>query len=304
MSRRSDGSVELRLTAGEVALILEDLAADGVLIEKMRGIRPGDDCVAAALEADLEELLDAIAASANHCEDRDSTSQLDALLDRLVKAHLGKRVSSAGLAHVEDTKQPAGVREEPSYVLQLRIELLEIDPPVWRRIQVPEGSTLWDLHVAIQDAMGWTDSHLHEFTFLETLDRVGLPFDDDQHRTIPGWRQRVDRYRSHHAPLALYQYDFGESWRHEVRFEAFVRRDGRRSYPRCLAGARRCPPEGCGGSLGYAEFLEAVMDPDHAENEAFHAWAGGPFDPEAYAPARVRFSDPKKRLHRVLQDRP
>lgn len=49
-------------------------------------------------------------------------------------------------------------------IYQFKITLEEVGPTIWRRIQVPESYSFWDLHVAIQDAMGWRDSHLHEFT--------------------------------------------------------------------------------------------------------------------------------------------
>ena len=52
---------------------------------------------------------------------------------------------------------------DKSTILQLRIELQDVQPLVWRRIQLPGDCTFWDLHVAIQSAFGWNDSHLHEF---------------------------------------------------------------------------------------------------------------------------------------------
>jgi hypothetical protein len=47
--------------------------------------------------------------------------------------------------------------------ISLRIELLHIQPLIWRRLLVPSSISLPDLHLAIQGAMGWTDSHLHQF---------------------------------------------------------------------------------------------------------------------------------------------
>jgi hypothetical protein len=38
--------------------------------------------------------------------------------------------------------------------LQFLVVLLQTNPLVWRRIQVPGDYSFWDLHVAIQDAMG------------------------------------------------------------------------------------------------------------------------------------------------------
>ena len=55
------------------------------------------------------------------------------------------------------------MKNQYNKVYQFKITLEELDPPIWRRIQVPETYSFWDLHVAIQDAMGWTDSHLHQF---------------------------------------------------------------------------------------------------------------------------------------------
>ena len=51
----------------------------------------------------------------------------------------------------------------PKRIYQFKIKLQGITPTIWRRIQVPETYSFWDLHVAIQDAMGWLDYHLHLF---------------------------------------------------------------------------------------------------------------------------------------------
>lgn len=53
--------------------------------------------------------------------------------------------------------------KKPTMIYQFKITLAGVKPPIWRRIQVPESYTFWDLHVAIQDAMGWLDCHLHQF---------------------------------------------------------------------------------------------------------------------------------------------
>ena len=64
-------------------------------------------------------------------------------------------------------------------VYQFKITLKGIKPPIWRRIQVPENYTFWDLHVAIQDSMGWEDYHLHEFEILDPSKglkvNIGIP---------------------------------------------------------------------------------------------------------------------------------
>lgn len=79
--------------------------------------------------------------------------------------------------------------------------------------------------------------------------------------------------------------DFGDSWRHEVLFEGQSEPIEGQDYPRCIEGAGACPPEDVGGVVGYAEFLAALADPDHAEHKNLQAWSGGGFSPDAFDPA-------------------
>jgi hypothetical protein len=118
--------------------------------------------------------------------------------------------------------------ERPACVHQFLIVLSGTDPLVWRRIQVPETYSFWDLHVAIQDAMGWLDYHLHEFRVLNVQERrvvsMGIPTDEDpEERPVkPGWRVSVSDFfgdRSHHALPSLYVYDFGDDWEHLLVYE-------------------------------------------------------------------------------------
>ena len=98
---------------------------------------------------------------------------------------------------------------------------------------------------------------------------------------------------------ARYLYDFGDDWRHLVALEDVLPR-GAVKYPRCVAGARACPPEDCGGVHGFAEFLEAIADPRHPEHAELLRWVGGRYAPEAFNPAGVKFSDPKRRWKRAF----
>lgn len=189
---------------------------------------------------------------------------------------------------------------EPT-VLQFRITLQDIRPLVWRRIQVLDNATFWDLHVAIQDAMGWSDAHLHEFRVV-SLDGsedeyIGIPDDWDSkvHPVLAGWEVRVRDYldlkRNH---IMSYLYDFGDSWEHCIEFEGEHEKTASR-YPICLAGERACPPEDVGGVTGYAHFLAAIRDPSHPEGEALLEWVGGTFDPTKFEAKAVKFSNPKSR---------
>ena len=73
------------------------------------------------------------------------------------------------------------------------------------------------------------------------------------------------------------------------------------TYPRCVSGARRCPPEDCGGVHGYAEFLRTIADRNHPEHESTLQCAGGTFHPDAFDPRAVVFDDPRKRRKKAFE---
>ena len=207
-------------------------------------------------------------------------------------------------------RKPAARRARPKLVHQFLIVLTGIDPLVWRRIQVPEAYSFWDLHVAIQDAMGWLDYHLHEFRLLDADEQhvvsIGIPTDDDpeDRPVIPGWEVPLSRFfdrRGWHAPHASYAYDFGDDWEHVLVHEGMESAEPSLTYPRCVSGARRCPPEDCGGVHGYAEFLEAITDADHPEHASMIQWSGGAYDPNAFDPEAVVFDDPRKRWKKAFE---
>jgi hypothetical protein len=193
---------------------------------------------------------------------------------------------------------------EQEFVLRFRIELLGVEPPVWRRIEVPEDYSFWDLHVAIQDAMGWEDYHLHAFRVVGSELVFGIPDEegDDPFDTQPGWEFQIRDFFSQGTPLAVYEYDYGDSWTHEIRLEAFHPVDKEIIYPRCLEGSRRCPPEDCGGIHGYRNFLRVIADPSDPEHESMLEWIGGPFDPEDFDPTRIHFDDPAERWRIAFED--
>lgn len=187
---------------------------------------------------------------------------------------------------------------------QFKVTLLGIDPPVWRRILVPAKYSFWDLHVAIQDAMGWLDYHLHAFRIRRKhksrLSEIGIP-DDFSDNVEPGWEVALADIFSEPGQTAAYEYDYGDGWEHEVLMEGILLKDKGGTYPRCVDGARACPPEDCGGVSGYEELLEILDDPNHADFEGMNTWLRShaknyhPFNPDSFDPAQVCFDNPKKR---------
>jgi len=200
-------------------------------------------------------------------------------------------------------------RTQPEFVHQFLIVLSGTDPLVWRRIQVPLTYSFWDLHVAIQDAMGWFDYHLHEFRLLDGRDKIktiGIPIDEepDQQPRTPSWRVHVSEYfnhRQYHPLPALYVYDFGDDWEHTLVYEGEQPIDETATYPPCAAGGGRCPPEDCGGIHSYIEFLAAIGDAAHSEHESSIEWAGDAHDPDAFDPTSVVFDDPLKRWKKAFE---
>jgi prevent-host-death family protein len=198
-------------------------------------------------------------------------------------------------------QRPKPLKTDYIQVYQFKITLNGIRPPIWRRIQVPSNYTFWDLHIAIQDAMGWFDCHLHEFYVnkpsSDDQERIGIPlevdmeFDEEAIRNA-GWKHQISHYLSLQNPKAIYVYDFGDGWEHTITLEKVLPREKGKIYPLCLKGKRACPPEDCGGVWGYKNLLEVIADPDHEEYDARMEWLGEDFDPEAFDVSLVKFDDP------------
>ncbi len=167
-------------------------------------------------------------------------------------------------------------------VYAIKVTLLGIRPPIWRRFLVESDITLGQLHSTLQIVMGWTNSHLHKFMVQKRnqADRARL---GDLIR-LPGSK-------------LLYEYDFGDGWQHELLLEEIL--NGDESFHRtCVAGARCCPPEDCGGPYGFRELLDALNDTSHPEHDFLCDWLEDDFDAEHFSTEEVN-----RRLHRQRPSR-
>jgi len=172
-------------------------------------------------------------------------------------------------------------------VARLTVTLLDTEPAVWRRIEVPLGSTFAELHTFLNVAMGWQDYHLHEFGYGDRLvggpelnDGTGPEVENEEVLTL------ADVLAEGHRMLS-YIYDFGDDWRHTVNIDAVKDAEPGVFYPRCVDGARACPPEDVGGAHGYADFVDAMADPRHPEHADQALWfeevcGADTFEPEAF----------------------
>ena len=174
-------------------------------------------------------------------------------------------------------------------IARMRIELQDIEPKVWRRVDVPLSSTLAALHEIIQVTMGWHDAHLFEFRIGDRI--YGGPDSDEEMYDRRVYQARSTRLQSLVARGVgrfLYIYDFGDSWQHDIVIEEVRNGEADIDYPVFIDGARRCPPEDVGGPPGFMDFLEAALNPAHAEHRRMIEWYGGPFDPRDFNDKRVQ----------------
>ena len=165
-------------------------------------------------------------------------------------------------------------------IYQLKVTLKDSKPPIWRRILVRGDISLAKLHQILQIAMGWEDSHLHQFIVDGTS--YGEPDPEYRDEMKSERRVKLNQVAPHEKDRFTYEYDFGDSWEHQIVVEKILAPDPGAHYPVCVAGKRACPPEDCGGVWGYGSLLEAISDPANPEHEEMLEWVGEDFDPEAF----------------------
>jgi hypothetical protein len=283
LSRRARRIAELATSAGEDEWVLDVPSEDleylsdflgGVIAQDAPGAPQLVEAASALLRARTEEFT---LEWFDDGENLDPAPRSSSLLMRAVD-HLR--------AGAEKREQRSARRKRGSgkrSIYQIKVTLQGVRPPIWRRLEVSSDIKLARLHDAIQAAMGWTDSHLHEFD--ANGDRFGVP--EGAYDEVEDERKvRLDELLENPKDRLKYLYDFGDGWEHTVTLEKILPlpKGKKQPRPRCTGGRRACPPEDCGGPWGYRSMLEALADPRHPEHAELRDWLGRGFDPEAFEP--------------------
>lgn len=202
-------------------------------------------------------------------------------------------------------------------VYQFKCTLLDTKPPVWRKLQVPESYTFYDLHVAIQDAMDWLDYHLHCFRIpgigtSEYIAHIECPWGEPWEMD-PNWLFTTDvpikDFLKKPSDRAIYRYDYGDNWEMNVSLEKILPKTKNATYPVCLGGKLAAPPEDCGSTPGYYRCIEAFEAADELkkrfdteDNDELWdllVWLGD-WNPYVFDPKKIHFVSPRDRFIMAL----
>jgi len=193
--------------------------------------------------------------------------------------------------------------------LDLKIELLGTEnPKVSRTISIPPNITFHQLHLIIQEAFGWRDSHLYQFSEngFRSLINIGSPHDEESALNaakVSAEAILFKMYNSHafdpeRAQKLKYIYDFGDDWEHEITVIGFDRTSN--GKPNVKDGSGACPPEDCGGIHGFADLKSSLKTgkPSEMHGESWIPWLEG-CDYENYDPEVFDLKVAQKRVRKV-----
>ena len=167
-------------------------------------------------------------------------------------------------------------------IIVVRIELRDIWPKIWRRVEVPLSFSLMSLHNVIRITFGW--GYTHPFGFRAKGEGYGA-------RTAS--RIRLRKLVSRKIKRFSYVYDFGDNWEHDIFLRSIKPGKADVDYPVLVAGARKGPPEDIGGIWGFERFLEAVHDPSGAARKQIMEGYDYPhsffddYDPDEFDKGRI-----------------
>jgi hypothetical protein len=177
-------------------------------------------------------------------------------------------------------KNGVGFMSLSDRIARLHVRLDDIEPAIWRRIEIPLNTSLKGLHDVIQAVMLFEDYHLFEFEAGGKRYDVPDPEDTYDRKTYAARNVRISALIDRSVTAFTYTYDFGDNWRHTIMIEAVEAANPALEYPRFIDGKRRAPPEDVGSTSGFEEFIEAMAKPRHPQHREFVRWYGGRFDPD------------------------
>jgi hypothetical protein len=163
--------------------------------------------------------------------------------------------------------------------LTFRIHLIGTEPLVTRIFTVSAKTTMYELHHIIQVVMGWTNSHLYQFNVGEQVIADIRLVDDELGPVTDVKGVMVTQVFSHVGNTVTYEYDFGDGWMHHLELVEISTHPIDDVLPQIIGGENACPPEDCGGTYGYKELKEILMNPKHPEYKSSKRWVGSTFDP-------------------------
>jgi len=275
-TKKASHTYPLKLTQQQRETLLECTQLSRNLKKKIEQAEDGTQIVPVTWN-ELHKLNDETGQTAYYARSPHK-KRLMAVMDKVVKFFEEEHAEVFAL-EAPPTRRPA----RTDLLFQFKITLVDIKPVIWRCIQVPD-CTLTNLHEYIQAAFGWENYHLHQFEIDGVQYSQPAPDGDDFDMDF---EDETDVLLSKLLPKSsrtaqwVYEYDFGDGWRHDILFEGFPPIDPKAKAPLCLEGERACPPEDCGGPPGYADYLDAIADPRNEQQEEILEWRG-PFDSEAF----------------------
>jgi len=118
-------------------------------------------------------------------------------------------------------------------IARLKITLDDMEPAVIRCVETPFDITLDRLHLLIQAAMGWTNSHFYELRAGNV--GWGMPDPDWPDGPLDARKARLaDVVEDVGTKTLRYIYDFGDGWEHTIKIERLGDPTPGVAYPRLI----------------------------------------------------------------------
>jgi hypothetical protein len=163
--------------------------------------------------------------------------------------------------------------------LTFHLHLIGTESLVTRIFKVSAKTTMYELHHIIQVVMGWTNSHLYQFNVGEQVIADTRLVDDELGPVTDVKGVMVTQVFTKVGNTITYEYDFGDGWMHHLELVEISTHPTDEVLPQIIGGENACPPEDCGGTYGYKELKEILLNHKHPKYKSSKIWVGSKFDP-------------------------